>query len=156
MDVFHRIFGNLGESHFQESYQWKSLNQRLQNYLFVYLYVEDNATIFFWQGFVLPYRIWRLLCLFSYETVSSRENSLKICKTVRNEEPTVRPWERQWNRVTHGETVRVERSVIPDWNFKSKRKNFSILIWSEISLIAKNLALPKMLSHFQSHQPIKS
>ena len=30
---------------------------------------------------------------------------------MRNEEPTVRPWERHWNRVTHGETVRVERSV---------------------------------------------
>ena len=40
------------------------------------------------------------------------KNPLKLCKTVRNEEATVRPWERQWNCVTHSETMRVERSVI--------------------------------------------
>ena len=39
------------------------------------------------------------------------KNPLTICKPVRNEEPTMRPWERHWNRVTHGETERVERSV---------------------------------------------
>ena len=44
--------------------------------------------------------------------MSLRENLLKICKTVRNEEPIMRPRERQRNRVTHGETVRVERSSI--------------------------------------------
>ena len=33
----------------------------------------------------------------------------KICKTVRNEEPTVRLWEGRWNRATHGEALRVER-----------------------------------------------
>ena len=50
-------------------------------------------------------------CFFFYNTLGLGQNPLKICKTVRNEEPAVRPWERQWNRVTHGETVRVERSV---------------------------------------------
>ena len=29
-------------------------NQRLHNYLFIFLYVEENATIFFWQGIVFP------------------------------------------------------------------------------------------------------
>ena len=53
------------------------------------------------------------LCLFFQKTVSLGKNSLKSCATMRNEEPTMRPWEkRQWNRVTHGETMRVERSVI--------------------------------------------
>ena len=50
------------------------------------------------------------LCLFSYKTESLAKNRLKICRTVRNEKATVRPWERQWNRVTHGETMRVKRS----------------------------------------------
>ena len=80
------------------------INQWLQNYLFVFLYVEDHATIFFDGGLCC-------LCLFSEKTVSLRESPLKICKTVRNEEPTVKPWERQWKRVTHSETVRVKRSV---------------------------------------------
>ena len=31
---------------------------------------------------------------------------------MRNQEATVRPWETQWKHVTHGETVRVERSDI--------------------------------------------
>ena len=36
----------------------------------------------------------------------------KNCKTVRNEETSVRPWERPWNRVIHGKTARAERSDI--------------------------------------------
>ena len=51
------------------------------------------------------------LFFFFKKTVSLGKNPLTICKPVRNEEPAVRPWERHWNRVTHGETERVERSV---------------------------------------------
>ena len=50
-------------------------------------------------------------CVFFLKTVSLGKNPLKLCKTVRNEEATVRPLERQWDHVTHGETLRVERSV---------------------------------------------
>ena len=39
------------------------------------------------------------------------KNPLKICETVRNEEPAVREWEGQRNRATHGEIVRVGKSV---------------------------------------------
>ena len=38
---------------------------------------------------------------------------------MRNEEVTVRPWERQWNRVTHGETVRVERSAFKHTHYSN-------------------------------------
>ena len=57
-------------------------------------------------------------CVFFFfkKTVSLGKSPLKICKPVRNEEPTVRLWERHWKRVTHGETVRVERSW--RWLFK--------------------------------------
>ena len=30
---------------------------------------------------------------------------------MRNEEPPLRLWQRQWNRLTHGKTVRVDSSV---------------------------------------------
>ena len=49
-------------------------------------------------------------CVCFLKTVSLGKNPLKLCKTVRTE-ATVRPWERQWNCVTHSETVRVEGSV---------------------------------------------
>ena len=51
------------------------------------------------------------LCLFFWRTVSFGKNPIKICQTVRNEELTVRPRDREWKRVTHGEAVRVERSA---------------------------------------------
>ena len=45
-----------------------------------------QATIFFDKG---------LCCMFVFlGIVNLREKPLKICKTVRNEEPAVRPWER--------------------------------------------------------------
>ena len=47
MVVFHIIFGNSRDSYFQESAKCKSLDQRLQNYLFIFFHVEDNDTIFF-------------------------------------------------------------------------------------------------------------
>ena len=72
--------------------------------LFIFLHIKDNATIFIWQGIALP-------GLFSLQIASLRENPLKICKAVRNEEPTMRSWERQWNCVRQCETMRVERSV---------------------------------------------
>ena len=52
-------------------------------------------------------------CIFFFkESVSFLgKNPLKFCKIVRNEEPTVRQWQRQWNRVIRGETGRVGRSV---------------------------------------------
>ena len=31
---------------------------------------------------------------------------------MRNEEATMRPWEKQWNGVTHGKTVSAERSAV--------------------------------------------
>ena len=55
--------------------------------LFIFLHIKDNATIFIWQGIALP-------GLFSLQIASLRENPLKICKAVRNEEPTMWLWER--------------------------------------------------------------
>ena len=105
MDVFRRIFGkfqHLGTTISRTAPRGKSLNLRLQNFIFL-LYVEDHLTTFFDS---------RLCCLwlFSSKILIFRENLLEICKSLRNEEATVRPWERQWSRVTHSETVRVERS----------------------------------------------
>ena len=119
MDVFHIIFGNSWDSYFQET---PSGSLWIKRYRFIY-YVEDYSTILFWLGIVLP-------CLFSLEIASLRENPLKICKTVRNEEPTVRPWERQWNRVTHGEILRVKRSVklIRDELLMVKRRSWCFYI----------------------------
>ena len=108
---------------------WKAPGGSLwiKDYRIIYfLYVEDNATIFFWQGIVLP-------CFFSQKIVSLRENSLKICKTVRNEEPTVRTWERQWNHVTLGETVRVERSVLIKIIFSISILSSNFRIWLDLN-----------------------
>ena len=78
---------------------------------------------------------------------------------MRNEEVTVKPWERQWNRVTHGETVRVERSAskelkkhlqmplkkgIPSKKKWKKKKKIAVNIWSTDSLFFT-------LSHLGGH-----
>ena len=60
------------------------------------MYVEDHATIFFLT-------VDCAALFFSKKTLSLKEYPLRICKTVRYEEATVRPWERQWNYVTHNE-----------------------------------------------------
>ena len=124
MDVFHIFFGNSWDSYFLESSWWKSLNQRLQNYLF--FVCRGQCYNIFWQGIVLP-------CFFSQKIVSLRENSLKICKTVRNEEPTVRTWQRQWNHVTLGETVRVERSVLIKIIFSISILSSNFRIWLDLN-----------------------
>ena len=98
MDVFHWHFGNSGCSHSQESSLRQPPNQGLPNYL---LYVEDHATIFFWQGIALPLFVFWDNCEF---------HPFKICKIVRIEEPIVGLWEKWWDCVTQSETVRVERS----------------------------------------------
>ena len=50
-------------------------------------------------------------CICFLRKLSLKKNPLKICKTVRNEKATMRPWERQWKHVTHYETMRVEWSA---------------------------------------------
>ena len=60
---------------------------------------------------------WIVLPVFVFflENHEFRKNLIKICKTMRNKEPTVRLRERQWNCVTHGETLRVESSDNRIW-----------------------------------------
>ena len=50
------------------------------------------------------------VCFFRKVWVFWEKNPLKFWKTEKNEKLTVRPWKRQWNHVTHGQTVRIERS----------------------------------------------
>ena len=51
-DVFHRNFGNLRDI---ISRRAPSESLWIKDYRIIFfLYVEDNATIFFWQGIVLP------------------------------------------------------------------------------------------------------
>ena len=79
---------------------WGSL--QIKDYQITYLlYVEDHATIFFWQGIALPLFVFWDNCEF---------HPFKICKIVRIEEPIVGLWEKWWDCVTQSETVWVERS----------------------------------------------
>ena len=76
--------------------------------LFIFLYVEDNAT-FFWQGIVLP--VCFLRKLWFWEKIH-----LKF----------VKPWEMKnlpWDREKGSETVRVKRSAIV--NKKNNGNNFN-------------------------------
>ena len=67
--------------HFRESSWWKSLNQRLQNYLFFECRGECHNI--FLTGDCVALFVFLGNCEFE-------RKSLKICETVRNEEPTMR------------------------------------------------------------------
>ena len=78
MDVFCRNFGNLWDSHFLVEVSESKVSK---SKLFIFLYVEDHATIFFLT-------VDCAALFFSKKTLSLKEYPLRICKTVRYEEAT--------------------------------------------------------------------
>ena len=94
------VFTNLMNNSFQFKYRELRL---LVLFLLIVLEMRSSASLECAACFFVLF--------FFQKTVSMGKNLLKICKPVINEEPSVRPWERHWKRVTHGETVRVERSA---------------------------------------------
>ena len=87
MDVSHRHFGNCGAA-IPRKAPWGSLqikDYKITYLLFFLLYVEDHATIPLWQGIALLLFVFLENCEF---------HPFKIHKTVRIEEPTVRPSEK--------------------------------------------------------------
>ena len=74
-------------------------------------------------------------CVCFFRKLSFGKNPLKIYKTVRNEEPTVRLWEGWWNRVTHGEAVGVEKSGVCVCGFLSgccRPNSTGSLLWCRL------------------------
>ena len=116
MDVFHIIFGNSRDSYFQESSKCKSLNQRLQNYyyLFFFLHVENNATMFFDKG----------LCYLVFFLRKVRVREKIDVKFVKPWKMKNLPWDRKEGSETVWDTVKLwelrglnmYHLALPVWN----------------------------------------
>ena len=79
------------------SAQLKDREPRLHVLLFLIILEIILIILFLIIQFFSCIWMW-CLCLFFHKSVSFfRQNPIKFCKTMRNEKPTVRPWQRQWN-----------------------------------------------------------
>ena len=76
------------------------------------------------------------------ETCEFQRKSVQNFQNRENKEATVRPWEKQWNSLKHGETVRIERSVVEAFEFE-----FLLIFLASTFFPVSIVLLPKIGSH---------